>query len=289
MTNLAQTTNRQQIIDMLDILATEHGVNVLYAVEAGGRAWGYSSGNSDFDVRGVFIRARADYLTLDPPKDVIEFHAGDLDIVLWDIFKFLRLERNSNPSAIEWLLSASDNVYINATHILRAHWARLKLEHWWNRQALIHHYRGIATRHYYEHIQGKGEVQHKHYIYVIRPLMMMEWLRRYDELPPTLEVLRLVGLLTWTAESAPFENVWLGQKLRLAIMRPIFAKMSGTETSTAAPDDALNAFIESELTRWQENRPEWDRPSEFEEQTFRLDLNSVLHLLLEYRAPGSPH
>ena len=80
------------------------GVEILLAVESGSRAWGFASTDSDYDVRFVYMRPVREYLRLDKVRDVIDWRLDDdLDIVGWDVFKFLGLLVKSNPTAFEWL------------------------------------------------------------------------------------------------------------------------------------------------------------------------------------------
>ena len=84
----------------------ERGVNILYAVESGSRAWGFASPDSDYDVRFLYIRPVLDYLRIRPMRDVIEVPiTDDLDTNGWDIIKALNLFRSSNPALLEWLRS----------------------------------------------------------------------------------------------------------------------------------------------------------------------------------------
>ena len=87
---------------------TEHGVNVLYAVESGSRAWGFASPNSDYDVRFIYAHPKDWYVAVDleEKRDVIEYDIVDeIDINGWDIRKALRLFWKSNPAFVEWLQS----------------------------------------------------------------------------------------------------------------------------------------------------------------------------------------
>jgi len=57
---------------MLDRIADEHRVFLPLAIESGSRAWGFSSPDSDYDVRFLYVRARDEYLRIAEPRDVIE-------------------------------------------------------------------------------------------------------------------------------------------------------------------------------------------------------------------------
>ena len=48
-----------------------HGVRIPWAIESGSRAWGFPSPDSDYDCRFLFVRPRAEYLSLWQARDVI--------------------------------------------------------------------------------------------------------------------------------------------------------------------------------------------------------------------------
>jgi len=67
---------------------------ICLAVESGSRAWGFSSTDSDYDVRFIYVRRPETYLTvkLDRYRDVIERPILDeIDLSGWDIRKALAL------------------------------------------------------------------------------------------------------------------------------------------------------------------------------------------------------
>lgn len=79
-----------------------YGVEVLWAVESGSRAWGFASPDSDFDVRFIYKRKAQDYLKLTPDRDVIELPIDETwDVSGWDLDKTLKLLAKSNPTLFE--------------------------------------------------------------------------------------------------------------------------------------------------------------------------------------------
>ena len=84
----------------------QKGVRILHAVESGSRAWGFSSPDSDYDVRFVYVRPITEYLKVNESKDVIEWKLDDvLDINGWDLKKFMSLCLNGNATPFEWMNS----------------------------------------------------------------------------------------------------------------------------------------------------------------------------------------
>ena len=105
-------TMKSRVLEELALIEKEHHVRVLYACESGSRAWGFASGDSDYDVRFLYVRPADWYLTInvEQKRDVIEKPITDeLDISGWDLRKALKLMKKSNPSLVEWL--NSDYVY----------------------------------------------------------------------------------------------------------------------------------------------------------------------------------
>src|ERR1700691_1540404 len=97
---------RLRIEGELDALERSHDVRIVLAIESGSRAWRFPSRDSDYDVRFIYVHRPANYLSIEPPRDVIERPIdGDLDISGWDLRKALRLLVHSNAVLFEWLAS----------------------------------------------------------------------------------------------------------------------------------------------------------------------------------------
>lgn len=72
---------KKVIQDELKKIEEAKDVKIIMAIESGGRAWGFASPDSDYDVRFIYVRNTADYLRLDSIRDVIEWRLDDvLDI-----------------------------------------------------------------------------------------------------------------------------------------------------------------------------------------------------------------
>lgn len=171
-----------------EIYQIEHieGVSVLFAVEAGSRAWGFASPDSDFDVRFVYKRPVYDYLRLDKRKETIEWDAGDgYDMVGWDISKFLTLLRKSNPSAMEWLQCPR---YV-VNYPSRLHNIERLSSYYFSPKALASHYVGMAKENANEFLRiSNGYVRDeppmtKKYLYVVRALLSARYVCEWREMP----------------------------------------------------------------------------------------------------------
>ena len=111
--------NRAHIDKHLAQIASDHNVDILFAVESGSRMWGFASPDSDFDVRFVYRAREEGFYTSfarigHPYKDTIQHISADrlYDYSGWDLPKFMRHLATMNTSIIEWCLS--DIVYMNS-------------------------------------------------------------------------------------------------------------------------------------------------------------------------------
>ncbi|MBA4502640.1 nucleotidyltransferase domain-containing protein [Marinobacterium marinum] len=166
----------------LDRVEQEQGVRILYACEAGSRAWGMASPGSDYDVRFIYIGRMEDYLTIGKRRDVIgPLIVQDLDLHGWDLAKALGLLRNSNPTLYEWLNSS--RVYRADVNFVAE--LRNLAERALQPGALFHHYLSMAAGQAARHLQS-DTVTAKRYLHVVRPLLCALWVSRYKTPPPAL-------------------------------------------------------------------------------------------------------
>lgn len=159
---------------VLRAIERDHNVRVIYAVESGSRAYGFASEDSDHDIRGIYVRERNFYMSInvENKRDVIEKSLGSLDVALWDIRKALGLMRKSNPHLYEWLLAPYNLVYRDSLEIYLISDYDL-LEEFYSPRRIFYHYLHMAKGNYKKYIQGKDTVRVKKYLYVIRPLLIL--------------------------------------------------------------------------------------------------------------------
>ncbi len=177
-------------------LEAEHDITVVFAIESGSRAWGFQSPDSDYDVRGFYIRPRSAYLGLVAPPETINPGIDGLwDIELWDLGKALRLLVKGNATVAEWLQSPL--IYDESTAI------PYKLRDLMKRnatpQTAARHYYGLGNGCYQAEInnrltadqlaadvtpKGLTTVNYKKYLYALRAAFCISWIDRYLEVPP---------------------------------------------------------------------------------------------------------
>lgn len=169
----------------LAALEQAHGIRILFAIESGSRAWGFPSPDSDFDVRFVYARPIADYLRLEPPRDVVERPVDPvLDINGWDIAKALKLLARGNPTLLEWVVSP---IVYRCDGSTRTRLLELSEHTGWGRAA-GYHYRHLAERQGERHFDGRDTVKLKTYFYVLRPLLNLRFLRRNPGIPLPMDM-----------------------------------------------------------------------------------------------------
>lgn len=225
---------REDILARIEKAEKEHGVRVLYAVESGSRAWGFQSPNSDYDVRFIYAHPKDWYVAVDleDKRDVIEYPIVDeIDINGWDVRKALKLFSKSNPAIVEWLQSPI--VYIERGNF--AQMARELLPNVYSVEKGIYHYRSMAKTNYRGYLR-EDRVPLKKYFYVLRPLLSIMWLERYQE-PAPIEFEKLRILVK--------EDTDLDNQISVLLER----KKRSLEKELAPPIIELNDFIESELQR----------------------------------------
>lgn len=232
---------RELIGSSLDQIEREEGVRIVFACESGSRAWGFASKDSDYDVRFVYVRPPRQYLALDEPRDVIERPiVGDLDVNGWDLRKFLRQFRKSNPVTTEWL--DSPIVYHESTSVA-GRIRELVPEHFIPATAW-HHYMSMANGNY--KVSHKSEeIALKKYFYILRPLFAAMWVEQgFGPVPMEF------GKLT--------DRIDLPLELRREIDLLLERKTASSELGRGPRIVPISAFIEAELERRDKAVPQFE-------------------------------
>lgn len=178
---------RAALLSTLAGIEQRHDVRVLLACESGSRGWGFSSPDSDYDARFIYVHRQPWYLSVnestgpgDAQRDVIELPIDEeLDVSGWDLRKALRLVSKSNPTLIEWLRSPI--VYRQDDAAVAQLWEAAKgfyspLGSWW-------HYMSMAKTTYSRHL-GEPTISTKKYLYVLRALLACQWIESEPTPPP---------------------------------------------------------------------------------------------------------
>lgn len=169
----------KKIQEILDKISKEQDIKILFACESGSRAWGFPSSDSDYDVRFVYYSPLKSYLSIDEVQDTVTIPIADeLDVVGWDIKKFLKHIRKSTGSVFEWLHSPIFyRSEINSLNELR----EISKEYF-SKRTMMHHYLGISKNAYKS--LNDGQIGIKKLLYVLRPLLAALWICEKQTIPP---------------------------------------------------------------------------------------------------------
>ena len=215
---------REIIQKKLSEIEERENVKILYCAEAGSRATGLSSEDSDYDVRFIYVRPLVDYLKLEAIRDVIEWQCdGDMDISGWDIKKALALGYRSNPSLLEWMTSPT--VYRQTEE-----WCSVAeiIKEFFSSKNVAMHYISMAKSNYDGGFFSES-IKLKRYFYLLRPLLSAEWVFTKNEMPP-LEFEKLTDLLP-------------EGEIRGTVAKLVEDKRNGSKRNEGAPIPFLNEYI----------------------------------------------
>jgi len=211
--------------ELLEIEEKEK-VHVLFAAEAGSRAWGFASPDSDYDVRFIYVRPKEEYLRLEKRPDVIEWKLNEtVDINGWDLKKALTLLRSSNPALFEW--NNSPIVYE-----ISDYWEKIREEvnEFFQPKAGFHHYISMAES-TYSHLLDET-VKLKKYFHAIRAILAAKFILATNCTPPTtFGELAINGLKPGTLPA--LDELWI--------------RKSFEDLGEGKPIPALNQYIEENI------------------------------------------
>ncbi len=229
----------EQIASILKGFEASFGIEILFAVENGSRAWKMESRDSDYDIRFIFRYPSERYLGLKTPDDVLNaaFDAGLeacapsdalYDFSGFEAGKYAGLLAKSNSTVLEWLLS--DIVYYGDNNLPVKEYM---LRHF-NPAALFYHYRSLCRR-TFEGIFSK-QPTHKKYLYMFRGLVNALFVQNEKAVPP-LNFREALGLCRNRLPAGVFE----------ALEELIHRKSQGKEKDKTGRIPLFDAFIQEFL------------------------------------------
>lgn len=169
------------ILNKLKEIELDKGVEVLYAVESGSRAWGFASPDSDYDIRFIYKHSLDYYLSLWEQPDTIEFMTSEnLDGSGWDLRKTLKLLSKSNVALLEWLYSPI--IYCENEPVMNT--LRTLAAHCFSPIATMHHY--LSTTRNFMDACCQDHVKLKSYFYALRTALAGKWIVENNTFPPVL-------------------------------------------------------------------------------------------------------
>lgn len=233
--NLLPSTE-QSILYQLNCIEQDYKIVVLYAAEAGSRAWGFPSSDSDYDIRFIYFKRLKEQLKVHPGSDNIErMCAPDQDFAGWDLRKTLHLLSKSNAALLEWLHSPI--IYVGPK-LFRMELAALA-RNFAEGTPLVKHYANMAQRCLSDHLIKKPMIKMKKYFYAVRPLLAAQWVQNHTAatgyvLLPPVSFMEL------------FEQSTMSNEMRRKIKDLYNRKIaSSSETQLEAADMDLLDWVQS--------------------------------------------
>jgi len=180
---------KEKIIKICKNLEKENNIKIIFAVENGSRAWRMSSEDSDYDVRFVFVRPLEEYIQINKPINVIQIafdkygnkmnaKGSLIDLNGFDVEKFVKMLSDSNPTAIEWLMT--DIVYYGKQNEIFKEFASKNF----SKLSLYYHYKSLCKNNYLKYIKSSNDTTYKRYLYSFRGLINAKWVAHRKSLPP---------------------------------------------------------------------------------------------------------
>jgi uncharacterized protein len=219
-----------EILKELKRLENQNEIKILLAVESGSRAWGFSSKDSDWDVRYIYVHKLDWYLKIDQLKDnQEEILENYIDLAGWELKKALKLFRKSNPPLLEWLRSP----IVYKDEYFFSELLREMSKEYFNSQSCMHHYLHMAEGNFKNYLQN-DLVRVKKYFYVLRPILACDWIFNYNSVPP-MEFQSLV------------ESEVKELEIKVIIEQLLARKISGEELDIEPKIQLLNDFLEAKI------------------------------------------
>ncbi len=190
-----RTRMKKIIITKLRQLEKEHSVTILYACEAGSRAYGLQTNESDYDVRFIFKYETSEYLKLRRPAEVLTHHEGLVEYHGWDLYKAMELLNKSNPSLYEWLFSSE--VYIENTSFAMT--IRELIQNNYSLKSLGYHYLQLLRTNMKKRVKEPSYKHTKILLHIVRSYSYLHYMKTYKQLP-LVAFSRGISMLTLNKE-----------------------------------------------------------------------------------------
>lgn len=171
---------RKEILQRLHDVEEECNIRILYAVDAGDRAWGIASNTDDYEIYFIYAHPKEWYLSINPDEqsDIVDYELfDDIQIHGCDIRRALKLLRISDPVIVEWLNSPL--VFIDDGYFARQ--AREILNKVYSSEKLLFHYRSTAWKNAHRLFKNDA-LSAKKYLLILRPLLLSLWIRTFNSL-----------------------------------------------------------------------------------------------------------
>ena len=220
----------------LDKIEKENNIKIIYACEAGSKAWGSDSKNSDYDVRYIYVSPRYVYKNL-PKKEHITNELNEtFDINGFDLSQIVKLLKNDEYNPHELLNSSIKYKETDFSRKLNS-----IVEESYDVDNMKKHYTNAAKSTYMTKIKNKEYVDPKSYLLTLRFLLSTDYIDKENKTPP----LNFQNLFKGEFEK---EQVYtIAEKL-------LENKRKGNKSDTIKSIPEMNDYIENKIYEQQENQ-----------------------------------
>lgn len=180
--SLTNEEEKNNIIKICHDICKSRNLELIFLCESGSRSWGYASKDSDYDIRGVYVKNKMDYIHsffCENQNNIINISLGPdkYDIELWDAQKVINLYfRNANQMPFWWV--TSDIIYFKNKKGESLTQFLIKTNER-NISKLIYHYFGIIMQKF-----NRNKFKVKDYIHVFRSIMCINYAIENKQFPP---------------------------------------------------------------------------------------------------------
>lgn len=221
-------------MEFLKPILLEHVAKPYFATVSGAHLYGFSSPDSDFDVRGAHLRPLPEVLSLFPGRETIEMSkvvdGREIDLVSHDVGKFFALMLRKNGYVMEQIFSPL--VVFGELDELRDIARGCITKH------IYHHYRGFADNHLRQY-EGESAKKAKTLLYLYRVLLTGIHVLRTGEieanLPKLLEICPQPGVADLIAAKTR-ELGTVDPGAHEARIRALRAELDAAHASCALPE-----------------------------------------------------
>ncbi|PEZ82070.1 nucleotidyltransferase domain-containing protein [Bacillus sp. AFS017274] len=185
---------KENLISRLRYLEKKEDMTILMAAVTGSHSFGLSSGQSDYDVRFIYVHNdKRSYLSLSQPVEVIQMKEYLFDMEGWDLFKSSRLFLKSNPALFELFQSRIKLI----THPDYYRKMNRLIADCYSKKALGHHYYRMMSDNLQQLTKTRGAERKelKTWVQVYRSYLILEYIIQLGSLPP-LSVWELLDLVS---------------------------------------------------------------------------------------------
>lgn len=164
--------------NLIKTISYSENVSCVLGSCIGSQAWGYSTNDSDLDFRFVYVRPYKEYLSLNKPNDTIKYPITDkLDILGWDLSKFISLLLHQNVTAYEVLFSSMQ--YINNDYLTKLKEFSQEIL---DKDRISFQYINFIES-LIEDVKNKSVIKTKLLLYILRMLGTVNYIQKQNKFP----------------------------------------------------------------------------------------------------------